>query len=244
MADPNIAQPYFHLCPDFNIPPPPNGQLKLGTILQDVTIGSVIFPLDDGKAIEVPDSQLKPLQEASKIGGFIRSLEELGEGNLWEAIADTEMVPNFSRLNTHVNRNKILSVEKLRVRYFVPTPEYIDKALEIEGVAHYVESTKQKRPVYMITGLMWTEGATKLVNKHGADGFDRDSSNPFIVGIRVRKIWWRKNGTRYESEDEFEAVFDPPSAKDENNESETKEEEGESQRKGSSCNHLKVWWLQ
>ncbi|EHK47492.1 uncharacterized protein TrAtP1_012390 [Trichoderma atroviride] len=244
MADPNIAQPYFHLCPNLNIPPPPNGQLKLGTILRDVTIGNVILPLDAGKAIEAPDSQLRPLQEASKIGGFIRSLEELGEGNLWEAIADTEMLSNFSHPNCHVNRHKILSVEKLLVRYFVPTPEYIDRALEIEGVAQYIETTNHKRPVYMITGLIWTEGATKLVNRYGKDGFDRDSSSPFILGIRVRKIWWRKNGTRYESEDELEAIFDPSRAKEEKNESETKEEESESQRREYGRKHLKVWWLQ
>ncbi|KAM0474388.1 hypothetical protein ACHAPX_007725 [Trichoderma viride] len=241
MADSKLAQPYFHLCPDFNIPPPPNGQLKLGTMLRDVSIGNVIFPLDAGKPIQVPDSQLRPLQEASKMGGFIRSLEELGEGNMWEAIADGEMVSKFSSPNYHVNRHKILSVDKLLVRYFIPTPEHIDNALEIDGVAHYIETTQRKRPVYMITGLMWTDGATKLVDKRGADGFDRDSSSPFIVGIRVRKIWWRKDGTRYESEDEFEAVFDPSS---ESNESETKGEESESQKKDYGCNHLKVWWLQ
>ncbi|PON24830.1 hypothetical protein TGAM01_v206338 [Trichoderma gamsii] len=244
MANYNLPQPYFHLCPDLNIPPPPNGQLKLGTILRDVSIGNVIFPLDGGKPIEAPDSQLRPFQVASKMGGFIRSLEELGEGNMWEAIANSEVVSQYSRPNYHVNRHKILAVDKLLVRYFIPTPDYIDKALEIDGVAHYIESTQRKRPVYMITGLMWTDGATKLVNKRGADGFDRDSSSPFIVGIRVRKIWWRKNGTRYESEDELEALFDPSSAKEESNEGETKEEESENQRKENGRNHLKVWWLQ
>lgn len=242
MADSNIPWPYFHLCPDLNFPPPPDGRLKLGTMLRDLSIGNVIFPFDTGKAIEVPDSQLRPLDGASKIGGFTRSLEELGEGNMLEAIAGNEMGSKPYRLQFLENKNKILTVEKLNVRCFVPTPEYIDKALKMDDVANYIETTKRKRPVYMITGLMWTEGATKLVDRRGAGGFNRDSSSPFIVGIRVRKIWWRKNGTRYESEDVLNATSDPSSAKEESDESETKERESEGQRKECGGNHLKVWW--
>lgn len=246
MAGSNIAQPYFHLCPFLNIFPPPYGQLNLGTILRDLTIGNVIFPLDAGKPIEIPDSQLRPLEKASEIGGFTRSLQALGEGNLWEAINGSEKGSQSSRPRHHENRDKVLTVEKLSVRYFIPTPEYINKALEIDGVAQYIETTNRKRPVYMITGLMWNEGAAKLEDKarHSGGGFEKDSSIPFIVGIRVRKIWWRKNGARFESEDEFEATFNSSSAKEESDESETKEEEGESQRQKYDCNHLKVWWLQ
>ncbi|KAL7898492.1 hypothetical protein HDV63DRAFT_403703 [Trichoderma sp. SZMC 28014] len=218
MADSNIVLPYFHLCPDLNSFAPPNGQLKLGTMLRDLSIENVMFPFDAGKAIEVPDLQLWPLDGAFEIGGFTRTLEELGEGNMLEVIAGNDMGSKPDRVQFLENKNKILKVEKLNGQCFIPTPEYIDKALEMDGVASYIESTERKRPVYMITGLMWTEGDAKLVDKRGKDGFTRDSSHPFIVGIRVRKMWWRKNGTRYESKDELDATSDP--------------------------NHLKVCWSQ
>ncbi|KAH8736868.1 hypothetical protein BGZ61DRAFT_470375 [Ilyonectria robusta] len=74
-------QPSFHLCPDFSIAPPPNGQLELGSVLRGLDFDSVFTPLDIGGTIKVPDSQLKPLDKPSEKAGFSRSLKELrGDG--------------------------------------------------------------------------------------------------------------------------------------------------------------------
>ncbi|KAL6403024.1 major facilitator superfamily mfs-1 [Ilyonectria robusta] len=70
-------QPSFHLCPDFSIAPPPNGQLELGSVLRGLDFDSVFTPLDIGGTIKVPDSQLKPLDKPSEKAGFSRSLKEL-----------------------------------------------------------------------------------------------------------------------------------------------------------------------
>ncbi|WAO90066.1 Hypothetical protein NCS54_00747400 [Fusarium falciforme] len=104
------------------------------------------------------------------------------------------------------------------------------QALEIDNVAFHINNTKRKKPVYLVTGLMWTEGAklSKVLSKKSqvnsqaaatdphsgttagatasygneeshASSFD--GSTPFILGIRVRKIWWDKDGVRQEEED-------------------------------------------
>jgi len=127
-------------------------------------------------------------------------------------------------------------VEKLLVQYFIPTPEYVKQALEVDGVAFYIRNTKLKEPVYLVTGLMWTEGAklSKIKSKKnkvsgqaaatdphsGTTGGVRgayeseesvsssfDGSTPFILGIRVRKIWWDKEGTRRDAHDVIGATL-------------------------------------
>ncbi|KAK4200726.1 hypothetical protein QBC40DRAFT_253734 [Triangularia verruculosa] len=68
------SQPSFHLYPDFNIPPPPDGYLELGSVLRGLDFNSVYSPLNAGNTIEIPDTQLKPIFKKT---GFSRTLKEL-----------------------------------------------------------------------------------------------------------------------------------------------------------------------
>lgn len=131
---------------------------------------------------------------------------------------------------------EILTVERVYVRYFLPTQAYMKAALKVDGVSFYINNTKRKKPVYLITGLMWTEGAkfSKLQsNRNGVSGqlsvtdptsiasvgqrgacdsgqnssSSFDGSAHFILGIRVRKIWWDKAGLRHEIEDTVGATL-------------------------------------
>ncbi|KAJ0312470.1 hypothetical protein COL516b_001554 [Colletotrichum fioriniae] len=226
MATSFSPQPSFHLCPDFSIAPPPNGHLELGTVLRGLDYDSVYSPLNIGDTIK-----LLPLDKPSEKSGFSRSLRELRgiEGSIWANIFGSEgLGAAFSFLRNREN-DEVLTVEKLFVRYFIPTSEYMKNALEIDGVAFYINDTKLKKPVYMITGLMWTEGArlSKVQSKKnrvssqvaatepnsditsGVTGTYEseeglatsfNGSTPFILGIRVRKIWWDKDNMRRDTE--------------------------------------------
>ncbi|EHK47494.1 uncharacterized protein TrAtP1_012388 [Trichoderma atroviride] len=246
MATSISPQPAFHLCPDFSIAPPPNGHLQLGSMLRGLDFDSIFSPLDYGDTAEIPNSQLWPLDKPAEKDGFSRSLRELRviEGSIWAKIfGGDSMGAMFSFLRNREN-DETLTVKKIFVRYFIPTPEYMKNALEIDNVAFHINNTKRKKPVYIITGLMWTEGAklSKVQSKKskasgqvaatdphsgttvgGGAAFEIDDnvstsfdgSTPFILGIRVRKIWWDKDGTRRGAEDIVGATLGNPKAKDE-----------------------------
>lgn len=232
MAGSFSPQPSFHLCPDFSISPPPNGHLQLGSVLYSLSLDGVLTPLDAGATVPVPDDQLRPLDKPQEKTGFSRSLRELRslEGNIWAKIFGWDgLGAAFSFLRRREG-DETLTVEKVLVRYFIPQPEYMRQALEVDGVSFYVNSTRRKRPVYMITGLMHVEGAKLSKVQSGKahvkgqvaatdpnsgttggtggayESENRlstsfDGSTPFILGIRVRKIWWSKDGVRHEETD-------------------------------------------
>ncbi|KAF3019286.1 hypothetical protein E8E14_007633 [Neopestalotiopsis sp. 37M] len=222
--------PSFYLCPDFSIAPPPNGHLQLGTVLRGLDIDSVLSPLNIGDTIEIPPTHLQPRDGPAEKAGFSRSLKDLRglEASIWAKVFGSKGVgASFLR-----NRkdDETLTVEKLFVQYFIPTSEYMKKTLEVDGVALYVNVTKRTEPIYLITGVMWTEGAklSKIRSKKnkasgnitaaqlnsgialggGASHENEESisssfdgSTPFILGIRVRKIWWDKSGIRRDAEE-------------------------------------------
>lgn len=244
MAGSISPKPSFHLCPDFSIAPPPDGHLQLGSVLRALDIDGVLTPLDIGATVLVPKLQLWPRDKPMEKTGFSRSLKELRglEGSIWAKIFGWDgLGAMFSFLRRRGN-DETLTVEKLLVQYFIPTPEYIKQALEVDGVAFYIRTTKLKEPVYLVTGLMWTEGAklSKIKSKKnkvsgqaaatdphsgttgGASGAYEseeslsasfDGSTPFILGIRVRKIWWDEQGVRHDAHEVGATLGDPKGKK-------------------------------
>ncbi|KAI1202104.1 hypothetical protein F5X97DRAFT_253159 [Nemania serpens] len=232
MAGSVSPKPSFYLCPDFNIAPPPDGHLQLGSILRALDISGVLSPLDTGATVAVPESELFPRDKPMEKSGFTRSLKELRglEGSIWAKLFGWDgLGAVFSFLREREN-NETLQVEKLLSRYFVPTPEYMRQAIEVDGVSFYLKNVKYQKPVYLVTGLMWVEGAKlsknqSVVNKvdaqaaatdphSGTTGGARvasgigddlstsfDGSTPFVLGIRVRKIWLDKHGVRHDATD-------------------------------------------
>ncbi|SCV25225.1 uncharacterized protein FFB14_00118 [Fusarium fujikuroi] len=128
---------------------------------------------------------------------------------------------NFLKKRTD---DESLTVEQIQTRYFSPTEEYMTKSLELPDVAGFITVTKKEEPVYMVTGLKVAIGAklskvkskTKnlkaelgasdpqgMASAGGSGGYTSedtsamgfDGSTPFVLGIRVRKIWW-ENGVR------------------------------------------------
>lgn len=116
------------------------------------------------------------------------------------------------------------------------------KSLELPDVASFVTVTQKKFPVYMVTGLKVAIGAklsrveskTKnvkaeigasdpqgMVSAGGTGGYTSentsamgfDGSTPFVLGIRVRKIWWEK-GVRKTSDKVAGVALDNGGAQD------------------------------
>ncbi|KAK1239899.1 hypothetical protein MKX08_007341 [Trichoderma sp. CBMAI-0020] len=229
MAGSYSPTPTFVLCPDFNIPPPPLGRLQLGSVLGDLGIQGVLNPINRGDEIQVSESSLVPADGPLEKEGFTRCLEDLhhGKSSIWAKILSEDIL-GLKFFGKHTG-NETLTVEKLFMRYFTPSEEFIKQTLESPTVSTFVEELKHKKPIYLITGLIWTEGArlSKIqhhqwtINSelavseplsstsiglggshaHGSTiscGFN--SSSPFILGFRVKKIWWDRHGKCHEKE--------------------------------------------
>ncbi|KAL8294678.1 hypothetical protein RB600_000561 [Gaeumannomyces tritici] len=203
MATTFSPKPSFHLCPDFSIDPPPGGHLRLGSVLQNLQLDGMLSPLDGGEAPPVPDSLVFPKDKsASEKEGFTCSLNHLRhvKGGIWAKVFGwAGLGPSFSALRDRKN-DETITVQKLHRSNF-------------------------KRPVWMITGLMWAEGAslskvraakTQLKSEIATSGTAGlqlsygsedglasrfDGSTPFVLGIRARKIWWDKRGVRQDKLD-------------------------------------------
>ncbi|KAF5702069.1 major facilitator superfamily transporter [Fusarium mundagurra] len=143
------------------------------------------------------------------------------EASIWAKIFSLQgLGGTFNFLNKRTD-DESLTVEEIQTRYFSPTEEYMTKSLELPDVAGFVTATQKEDPVYMVTGLKVAIGAklskveskTKnlkaeigasdpqgMVSAGGSGGYASedtsamgfDGSTPFVLGIRVRKIWWEK----------------------------------------------------
>jgi hypothetical protein len=222
MSSSTSPKPSYHLCPDFSISPPPHGHLALGSILKNLDVDGVAHPLNPNSAIAIPNTEIYPRDGPDSKTGFTRTLMELRavEGSVWAKIFSLDGLGGklgFLRKRTD---DEILTVEDLQTRYFSPTEEYMHKSLGLPNVAIFVNVTRMKVPVYMVTGLKVAVGAklskakaktTKIDGGMGvtdphsgtsaggsggytsddADAVGFDGSKPFVLGLRVRKIWWK-----------------------------------------------------
>lgn len=199
-------------------------------MLRSLDARGVRAPLDGGARIVVPETEKFPKNGPDRKDGWTRSLSQLRsvEGGIWAKIFG-QGVGNFEFLRKRSNE-ETLTVKHVFVRYFLPSEAYMKESLELAGVTGFVNTTKRKKPVFMITGLMWTVGASlshmtqKQTGVKGEAGVTEphtqatigagggvhredallasfDGSKPFILGMRVRKIWWDGTGTRQIDDD-------------------------------------------
>lgn len=174
---------------------------------------AIEVPAEDVFPRRVPDSKTgftRTLKELRAV-----------ETSIWAKIFSLQGLGGIFNFLYKRTDDESLTVEDIQTRYFSPGEEYMTKSLELPNVASFVSVTRKKLPVYMVTGLKVAVGAklskveskTKIVkgevgasDPHGiasgggsvgytsedtsAMGFN--GSTPFILGIRVRKIWWEK----------------------------------------------------
>ncbi|KAH6953872.1 hypothetical protein BKA56DRAFT_708078 [Ilyonectria sp. MPI-CAGE-AT-0026] len=225
-------KPSYHLCPDFSISPPPNGQLTLGSVLKNLNVDGVSHPLNLNAVIDIPDNEIFPRDGPHSITGFSRTLKYLRsvQGSIWAWIFGPSGPGGQLSWLRSQSDDETLTVDTILTRYFSPTEEYMKKTLEAAGVVMFTRLTHMKKPIYLVTGIKVAVGA-KLSQAHtsnteasgkvvatdpntgasgGASGsytssrssaMGFDGSKPFVLGIRVRKIWWLKDGTRSTSDD-------------------------------------------
>ncbi|KAM0326357.1 hypothetical protein ACHAQA_006959 [Verticillium albo-atrum] len=221
-------KPSYHLCPDFSIPPPPDGQLELGSILTSLDIEGVTSPLNHLTCVKVPEDDLYPRGRPDVKVGFQRTMSQLRsvEAGIWAKIFGLDGVGGKLGWLRRRSDDETLTVKELKTRYFVPTEKYMLEALTVPNVASFINSTNKEEPLYMVTGIKCAVGASlsNIKSKKtqgtadigavepnsgtavgGALGITREDSSgaafsestDFVLGIRLRKIWWKGGVMRH-----------------------------------------------
>ncbi|KAI6764373.1 hypothetical protein HG530_008162 [Fusarium avenaceum] len=218
-----MVNEYF-LAPNFTTAPPPEGPIKLGSILRNITefdplnrqvktiTGTSQSPVHIQDSVEIRLLEL----HAANVSFRARALGLLGLG----AGASIERAKDS---------NNVISCKHLETHTFNPTDSYIEESMKNKDVKAFMRSSRFRVPVYMVTGLKVARGSSATTSTHrhmsveqdvsvlppeasvavgtsarystdSSQGVKWDNSMDFIVAFKVKKIWLgRKDEVKHEA---------------------------------------------
>ena len=209
-------RPTYHLAPDLSIPPPPKGPLHLGTVVTDL---NELIPLNYRSRIAITEDEVFSDTKVGFTSTFAKLRSS--EWGVWAKIFGVEGFGGKLNW-LHSRRNdETISVDRLETTFFNPSVDYMTQVLAVPNIKAYVESTQKKAPVFMVTGIKVAIGATLSKSKTEGDeanagfgavkialatdlgpkagiknvttmGAGFEGSTSFVLGIRVRKIYWKR----------------------------------------------------
>ncbi|KAI1427236.1 hypothetical protein F5Y12DRAFT_180742 [Xylaria sp. FL1777] len=147
--------PYFFLAPTWDYPSSSSGPIQLGNIITSVkTPERALYraPMpDDSTVFSTAQSQVE------------FSIEKLFGGKLGIFTKLLNAILGFgvdAAVNWEVNDTSHFIFESLETTQFSPEPGYIHSCVSAEPVRRYLEKSRYRKPVYIITGLKTARGAT------------------------------------------------------------------------------------
>lgn len=196
-----VARTYF-LCPHFDYPP---SSIELGHIISSPSDPSDALNLDDVKPqidsevhtsyhtdVAINRSQF----EDRKLGVLAKFLQVFGFGSDFEHRDGSEDVFKCDRLETI---------------FFEPSPEYLKKAIQAEGVQMFLAGSRFMTPLYMVTGVKIARGGMSSSTKsdRGMAGVNVETyaGVPITVGpgIEVAASW--SESKSFQSRSDFVFAF-------------------------------------
>ncbi|KAI3547302.1 hypothetical protein CSPX01_03739 [Colletotrichum filicis] len=229
----------YILAPNWTTAPPPDGPIKLGHFLDDLT---ELVPVNRHGIVDIP---IELLNKIDIKDGFQSSRSRLlsGELGFFAKVIGLFGSGAGAGVCSNKDKNDILSCERLETMTFDPTAEYIAESMELPEVARYMKGCRFKEPLYMVTGFKIGRGGSlqskssqnrslKLecglnppgspFNIEGKVGIAREEtesevwkgSTDFIVAFRVRKIWYQKGDIKNKAHKKNVVMQDGAQAKD------------------------------
>ena len=206
----------YIVAPNWSTAPPPEGPIKLGHILDDLT---EFVPINRHSVLPIPQNVLNPMISHS---GFTMSRDELVSGKLgvFAKILGMLGVGASTDISYTKDQKDVMSIEHLQTASFDPTESYIKDSMDLPDVRTFMQGCRFKVPVYMVTGLKIGRGVSlksstnKTVSVKMEAGLNIPGSSTelgprggythragesqslygeedFIVAFRVRKIWYQ-----------------------------------------------------
>ncbi|CZR56495.1 uncharacterized protein PAC_06383 [Phialocephala subalpina] len=160
------SQPSYFLTPDFDIPPPPHGPLRLGNIITNIkdptyclNSNEIILPLDS--IVYLTFKQ-----------GFTATRNDVqqGKAGIWAKVAMATGLRGEASMKFDKASNDIFEVREIETTFFTPTQEYLEKSMNAPGVKKWLEASRWRKTVYMIVGLKIAKGISVRSSKFQGRG--------------------------------------------------------------------------
>ncbi|KAI9667665.1 MAG: hypothetical protein M1821_000482 [Bathelium mastoideum] len=147
---------YYCLAPTRDSPP--NGPIALGNIIASWSTPEEALNSTDSTAQSPPLPQIyESIQTNWKSE---REKHRAGSGGVWASFLQFVGIGGDFGLSSSKSDKDIYEFERLVTRYLVPSSKYIEEALSHPDVQDFLQRTKSRDPLYMITGIKLAIGAT------------------------------------------------------------------------------------
>ncbi|KAH8686377.1 hypothetical protein BGZ61DRAFT_548062 [Ilyonectria robusta] len=199
----------YIIAPNFSTQP---DALRLGDILKD-PLGGDLDPLNGECRVDIDPKHLNAVSIDSSFSATRKALLS-GRFGLWSTFLATIGMPVGVDVGLFLERNStdIIKADILETHTFRVTDKYVNDVVQSPNVKAYLECRKYEKPIYMVTGLKVTKGASVNVERdttadvkvgpHGpvnvhpifqcirklSENISFDSQTPFILAFRVRRI--------------------------------------------------------
>ncbi|CAI7622918.1 unnamed protein product [Penicillium pancosmium] len=193
------AKPTYHLPPNFSTPPPPKGPFHLGTVLRGFEVKEQMRPLNQGETQRIGISE----KYSDHKGGFTATRKKLKSGELgfWAKFMGLEGVGGEASVSAERSDSDEYEFDSVETEFFYPSSKYILDCLKLSDVEDYLQGSRYKKPVYLVTGIKVGMGVTvKMEKKKNVKGkLEAGANNPGVANIQI--------GPKVEGTLEFEPVF-------------------------------------
>ena len=169
---PGLGREWF-ISPDFTIPPPPNGPLRLGVLLADPKeLNSIIW---DARDIALDSTVFHSAQNRYE---FSSSRIHGKGGGVWASFLSVGLGLDADVATSREDSIK-MACDRLETHWFSPTMEFIGECLEHREVKAWTRARRRK-PLYMVTGIKVAQGAQLKMGQR--------NPSPFNVGAELGSI--------------------------------------------------------
>ncbi|KAL6826395.1 hypothetical protein V8C40DRAFT_244100 [Trichoderma camerunense] len=169
--------PTYHSAPNFSIPPPDaNGPLQLGTLLADPSDPIPLNPID---RIPVQDDEIF----RSHLVGFRTTTKRQSNGELgiFAKLLGLDGVGGKLSVSGAWSKEELLSVAHLDTEFFNPSLEYIKLAIEVPAVRAFCKASRDRLPLFLVTGIKIARGASASVLRGRAFGGGVEAGMPDLA---------------------------------------------------------------
>ncbi|KAI0379220.1 hypothetical protein F5Y04DRAFT_260007 [Hypomontagnella monticulosa] len=154
---------YFFYAPTWDYPP--DGPIKLGNVLTSLKKPErplcTVAPIADTDVFTSEKRQVEFSREKLKSGQFsilTKFLSFLGIG--------VDVGASWN-----VGEGEAFAFDQIETTQFVPKQDYLQRCIETEPVRRYLDKSRYRKPVYIITGIKTVAGANaKSFGIRGVDG--------------------------------------------------------------------------
>ncbi|KAF6838215.1 hypothetical protein CPLU01_02576 [Colletotrichum plurivorum] len=185
---------------------PPNGPIKLGNVIPSVKKPhrplSCVSP-EDSALLKTEKKTVQYTKEKLRSGRFsilTKFLSIFGFGVDVGAEIDN-------------NDEEMFTFDTVETTEFVPTADYVESAVESANVRRFLQTSRYRKPVYIITGVKIVTGAKANTTKSRGPGIEGkvgkkvgtswEGSSDFVFAYRVSKVFVSEDADKSPTEEEY-----------------------------------------